>query len=398
MTTRRLVLGLWAFSLLMVIGETVFMALNGRTGVTENDVVNYALNLPLLVMPSIGALVARRLPGNPVGWILLGSGALVTFAAFCEGWALYGLFTEPGSLPAAGEAASISANIFIPPLVIMPVLLFLLFPDGRLPGRRWRAVVVMAVAAGTGAALNAGLFAETLDDVPFEGVPNELHVPVSDLLYESMGYAGWPLIALSIVLAAIGLILRLRRSRGTERQQLKWMAAAGAFFAATTTLSVGLHFGNLESIGGIVLILGYAAIPLAAGAAILRHRIYDVDLVINRALVYGALTALLAGAYVGLALLLSLALEPLTSGSDLAIALSTLGVAALVWPVRRRLQAVVDRRFYRHRYDAARTLERFAVRMRAQTDLDALRAEMTAVVRETMQPAHVSLWLREPGR
>ena len=393
--SRRLVLALWAFSILMVVGETVFMALNGRTGVTDNDLVNYALNLPLFVMPSIGALVARRLPGNPVGWILLGSGVLVTFAAFCEGWALYGLFTEPGALPAAREAASISANIFIPPLVIMPVLLFLLFPDGRLPGRRWRAVVVMAVAAGTGAALNAGLFAETLDDAPFAGVPNELHIPVPHALYQGVGYTGWPLIALSIVLAATGLIVRLRRSRGTERQQLKWMAAAGALFAVTTTASVTLHFANLESIGGITLILGYAAIPLAAGAAILRHRIYDVDLVINRALVYGALTALLAGTYVGLALLLGLALGPLTSGSDLAIALSTLGVAALVRPVRARMQGLVDRRFYRRKYDAERTLEQFAARLRTETDLATLQAELAAAVREAVQPAHVSVWLRE---
>jgi hypothetical protein len=277
------------------------------------------------------------------------------------------------------------------------VLLFLLFPDGRLPSPRWQPVIWLGAISLGATALETAV-AERLGDAPFEGVENPLGGGPLETVSGGVGWIGWPGLAVTVVLAATAMVLRLRRSRGEEHQQLKWMAAAAALFALTTSVSVITYFAGAEELGGGLLVVGYAAIPLAAGAAILRHRIYDIDLVINRALVYGALTALLAGAYVGLALLLSLALEPLTSGSDLAIALSTLGVAALVRPVRRRMQGLVDRRFYRRKYDAERTLERFAASLRTETDLDALRAELTAAVREAVQPAHVSVWLRGGSR
>jgi hypothetical protein len=202
--------------------------------------------------------------------------------------------------------------------------------------------------------------------------------------------------AVAIPIAAAAMIARLRRARGVERQQVKWVATAASIFAAGVLgTMVGVAAGHVDV--AALMILTFPLIPAAAGVAILRHRLYDIDLVINRALVYGALTALLAATYVGLALLLGLALEPITGGSDLSIALSTLAVAALVRPARRRVQTLVDRRFYRRKYDAQRTLERFAARLRAETDLEALRAELTAVAQETMQPAHVSLWLRGSG-
>ena len=190
---------------------------------------------------------------------------------------------------------------------------------------------------------------------------------------------------------------RFRHARGDERQQLRWFAAAGGVFALACVIYVA-PFSPLPSdtAGQAVVLLTFCGIPVAAGVAILRYRLYDLDLVVNRALVYGALTATLVGAYVGSVLLLQLALSPLTEQSDLAIAGSTLAVAALFGPARRRIQALVDRRFYRRRYDAALTLERFGGRLREQVDLDALGVDLKAVVAETVQPAHVSLWLRSP--
>jgi len=194
------------------------------------------------------------------------------------------------------------------------------------------------------------------------------------------------------------MILRLRRARGAERHQLKWITAAAALLPIYALVSSVVPVGENDGLGSAFVIFPLVVPGLTAGYAILRHRLYDVDLVINRALVYGALTVVLAGAYIGLVLLLGLALGPLTSESDLAIALSTLGVAALFQPARRRVQVVVDRRFYRRKYDTSRTLERFVARLRSETDLEALRSDLTGVVSETMQPAHVSLWLRGPER
>jgi len=266
----------------------------------------------------------------------------------------------------------------------------LLFPDGRLPSRRWRAV---AWCAGLGIGL---LFAADslspgpLDDYPRLSNPYGVDSPVREAA------AG---ISVLLLLAAmlgspLSLILRFRRSGIEQREQIKWLALAGA--AATATFAVALLGSDLwgDTVANAAIMLSIALLPVAAGVAILRHRLYDIDVVINRTLVYGALTAILGAAYLGTVLLLQVALSPVTESSDLAIAGSTLGVAALFRPARSRVQTLVDRRFYRGRYDAQRTLASFAVRLRDEVALDALSAELRAVVVDTMQPAHVSLWLR----
>jgi hypothetical protein len=228
-----------------------------------------------------------------------------------------------------------------------------------------------------------------------------------------MSRAGDVLAGIAFSLAAASLVVRFRRSRGTERQQLKWFAYVGLLAAAGLAVAMAqvlfgaqpgedVEGGWLELLGAIgwftalgAIVLG---IPLATGMAILRHRLYDIDVVINRTLVYGVLTATLLLSYLGLVLMLQLALGPLTEDNGLAIAGSTLGVAALFRPARARIQELVDRRFYRRKYDAAQTIERFGAHLRDEVELDSLSAELRGVVAETMQPAHVSLWLREATR
>jgi hypothetical protein len=281
-------------------------------------------------------------------------------------------------------------------LVILPAasFLLLLFPDGRLPSPRWRAVAWCA-GAGIGLLFAAdSLSSGPLADYPELANPYGVDSPVVDVVGGIAALA----LAVAMVGSPLSLVLRFRRAGRAERQQIKWLALAGAVAAVTFVLALASYEALPEGVSDRAIMLSILMLPVAAGVAILRHRLYDIDVVINRTLVYGALTATLAAAYFGSVLLLQLALSPLTEESDLAIAGSTLAVAALFRPARARIQHAVDRRFYRRRYDAARTLESFGTRLRDQVDLDALGADLRGVVTDTMQPAHVSLWLREGPR
>jgi hypothetical protein len=206
----------------------------------------------------------------------------------------------------------------------------------------------------------------------------------------------FPIIAICLVcvgLAAISLLLRFRRSRGDERQQFKWLAASAGLLLVLMPIQYVFEFSG---VAGAFFTVVLFALPVSVGIAILRYRLYEIDRIVNRAVVYGALSALLAGIYFGIVLAMQKVFSSFTGGSDLAIAVSTLAVAALFRPVRRRIQEIVDRRFYRAKYDAQETLEAFNARLRDEIDLDSLSGEIRAVVQETMQPAHVSLWLRTP--
>jgi hypothetical protein len=235
---------------------------------------------------------------------------------------------------------------------------------------------------------------ETLSTVTVE---NPLGVAGAQTALELIGAAGFALIVLATGGGVASLVVRFRKARGDERQQLKWLAlAAIAFLVAFASGPVIWNIPSLDSspLWPVLFLLAVGALPLATGIAILRYRLYDIDVVINRTLVYASLTALLAGAYFGLVLLFQLALEPVTEGNELAVAVSTLAVAALFRPARRRIQGFVDRRFYRRKYDAERTLAAFGGRLRDEVELEALAADLRGVVAQTMQPAHVSLWLR----
>jgi hypothetical protein len=353
----------------------------------------------------VGALVAARQPANAIGWILLATGIALTVGSLADANLL------SRTAPARGLSAWLSGWVWYVWLTLAGIFLPQLFPTGRPLSRRWRPVlwlgIVALVLSVTAAAFDPGRL-EVDSPVP---VVNPLGIggPVGDAL-PVVARLGDVLAAFAFVLAAASLVVRFRRSRGTERQQLKWFAYVGMLAATGLSLAMAevlfggqpgddVEGGWLEIVGAVGWFAALAAIvlgiPIATGMAILRHRLYDIDVVINRTLVYGALTATLAGAYLGSVLLLQLTLSPLTEDSGLAIAGSTLAVAALFRPARARIQELVDRRFYRSKYDAAHTIERFGAHLRDEVELDALSAELRTVVAETMQPAHVSLWLRE---
>jgi hypothetical protein len=347
-----------------------------------------------LAYACVGAVVAARAPENPIGWIFCVTGLAFGLATLSYEYARYGLYAT--AQPLAG--ASLAAGLPTETIAALLGLTVLLFPDGRLPSRRWRPAATSLLLAMALLAATDVLRPGRLDE-PFAAVSNPLGVPGWRRAMDVVNVGGWFLVIVGTAAAAVSVAVRLRRARGVERQQLKLVLAVGVVVAAVTALDMsswGLWaHGDLQIRIGLIGV-AFAAFPVAAGVAILRYRLYDIDVVINRTLVYGALTATLAAAYLGSVLLLQLVLQPLTESSSLAIAASTLAVAALFRPARSNIQALVDRRFYRRRYDTQRTLEAFAGRLRDEVALDALSTELRSVVTETMQPAHVSLWLRAP--
>jgi hypothetical protein len=356
----------------------------------------------------VGTLIASRLPGNAVGWLLLAIGLVLAIGALLDA-----SLRSPDA-PLLELSAWLSAWSFYVWLTIAAVFLPLVYPDGRLVSPRWRPVLWLGglslAFSVLGQALKPGII-DTDSAVPVQN-PVGLGGAAADAV-SFIGTAGNVLAGLAFLLAAASVVVRFRRSRDIERQQLKWFAYAGLLTCGGLVLAMaqvlfGAQPGDPAAEGGALEVVGsigwftaltavVIGIPVAAGFAILRHRLYDIDVVIRRTLVYGALTAALVATYVGGVLLLQLLLSPLTPESDLAIAGSTLAVAAAFGPLRVRIQTVVDRRFYRRRFDAAHTVESFSARLRDEVELGAVEGELRAVTAATMQPAHLSLWLRPEG-
>jgi hypothetical protein len=342
-----------------------------------------------LAFATVGTLVAARVPGNRIGPIFCVMGLILGVGNLLFQYADLALFIAP-SLP-AGEATAWLQNFGLPSCFGLLGVAVLLFPDGRLPSRRWRWVLVLAYAGIALTAIGYAFRPGVLDE-PFEHVVNPLGIGGMFGLMDALSGVGWMLMGASVGLAAIGSGLRLRRAHGVERAQLKWLGLAAAVTGSAIIIDVVSYFvpvGGLNALRTVSLGLGFTAFPLTAGMAILRHRLYDIDVVINRALVYGALTATLGATYLGLVLLTGLTIGQ----SNVAIAISTLAVAALFRPARASIQAAVDRRFYRRRYDAQRTLAAFGAQLRHEVDFDAVQHALVGVVGQTVQPAHVSLWL-----
>jgi hypothetical protein len=394
----------WALFALFVVlvVATVIVTLLGPA--PDEDLVGIAV----LGFGLVGALVASRQPRNPIGWLLLATGILLVLGALADA------NVKLDDAFARGLSAWLSDWTWYVWLTFAGIFLPLLFPTGRPLSPRWRRVLWLGVASLVLSVLGNALVPGRIDvdsPVPVDN-PFGIGGPVADV-WPVLARAGDVLAGIAFALAAASLVVRFRRSRGVERQQLKWFAYVGLIAAAGLAVAMAqvlfgaqpgedTEGGWLEVVGAIGWLTALGAIvigiPVATGMAILRHRLYDIDVVINRTLVYGALTATLAGAYLGSVLLLQLALGPLTEDNGLAIAGSTLAVAALFRPARARIQHAVDRRFYRRKYDAAHTIERFGARVRDEVELESLSAELRGVVADTMQPAHVSLWLREAAR
>jgi hypothetical protein len=370
-----------------------------------------------LAYPTVGALIASRLPSNSIGWLFCGVGLLYDAHRFTMAYADYALL-ENFALPGAEYAAWFSTLVGLAGWGITAVFLMLLFPDGRLLSPRWRIVAWVAVFGATSTALADAFMPGTLPTHNYVVNPFGLVGVIGGgfttyHLFPALWLLGTALLLIGSLAALFSLILRLHRATGDQRQQLKWFLYAAVpltvlgsldgldlIVANITTDFMSYPVYILYSLGLLlpilyVEVLALLAVPVCTYIAILRYRLYDIDVVINRTLVYGALTALLAAVYVGSVVSLQGALRTVTGQeSQLAVIASTLLIAVIFNPLRGRIQAFVDRRFYRKKYDAAKTLEAFSAKLRDETDLDALNDDLVRVVRETMQPAHVALWLR----
>jgi hypothetical protein len=394
MTARRAAWAMCGLSIALVVGGFVLFVLNDfiSTSGWGTGAEFLFLCVPMLAFPVVGALIAGREPRNAVGWVCVAAGLSLAVLGFSGQYALYAVQTHPGSVPGGETAAWVGEWAYVPAVVLLGIYLPMLFPTGRLLSRRWRLVVWLGAVSAVTSAAGAAFLPGPLED-SVASVDNPYAIAGTEPLN-----GGFGLMALCFLAAAASMVIRLRRATGIEREQQKWFSFAAVVLAALfgveilTGVFLGVPSGPLED----VVTVCFAFLPIATGIAILRYRLYDIDVVINRTLVYGALTGTLAATYLGSVLLLQLILSGITSGNGLAVAVSTLAVAALFQPARSRIQAAVDRRFFRRKYDAVRTLEAFGGHLRDQVDLDALGVELRAVVSDTMQPAHVSLWLRPP--
>jgi hypothetical protein len=348
----------------------------------------------LYAFPVVGVLVALHRPGNAIARLCLTIGMVWALEGAFWGGALYAM--EQGWDPtSAGLLATLGDSFVMPGLFLMATLLLLLFPDGRLPSPGWRWLALLS-----GASIASIYFLSLFSSEPWGWGRPDYDNPLA--IGSASGYEA-VLVAVSLpgffcVAASVAaLIRRYQRSTGMERLQLKWLVAAGALAVCvwpTTILLIEFH-GISEGAATAIAVGVFLLFPTAIGLAVLRYRLYDIDRLINRTLVYGFLTAGLATTYFLFVVGLQSLLRSVNGGSDLAIVITTLVIAALFLPARRRVQDAVDRRFNRRSYDAARTIDAFSARLRQQIDFDTLRYELLAVVDETMQPEKASLWLRK---
>ena len=393
-TAAWLAWSLWGLALTLTALALLLLALN--LSHPDTHIYDYWFgNTTVVITATVGAIVASRRPENPVGWLLCLSGVADSISHFCAQYAIYALLARPDS-PPAGEAF-VWIETWIPFITIgFGLFTILLFPTGRLPSRRWRWLGWLTVAF-----VFVGAISGAVTSGPVDGLGplrNPLGIGGFTSGFEAVVY---PMASFLAAASALSVFVRLRRATGVERQQIKWFA----YTVGVGSIAIVLEFITVAVDGPLWLQRAESAVFTAAvtattisiGIAILRYRLYDIDLIINRTLVYGSLTAILVGIYFGGVAATQTLFQALTSQEQLpqlVVVASTLVIAALFTPLRRRIQSLIDRRFYRRKYDARKTLEDFSAQLRDETDLNALSDDLVGVVRETMQPEHVSLWLR----
>jgi hypothetical protein len=409
-TASWLAWSLAALSMVMFLASVAFFVLTRAAQaedptslVTSRSIIDLLVSVPFLAFPLVGALIASRRPHNPIGWICLAVGLMWMLLGLFDYYGVYGL-AKPDTVPFPVVIYALVEWLWLPTVGLLAIYLLLLFPDGRLPSRRWRPLAWLSGLVIALLGVDSVLAPGPLSDL--EGVRNPFGLEAAPWLVDAEIVLLLLYVA-CILASAVSLILRYRHSGGEVREQIKWIALAGSFVSLLLSIVLGVLIVAevMRGIGGstplwlqgllFVMVLSFTGVPVAIGFAVLKYRLYDIDLLINRTLVYGSLTATLVALYFGGIVVLQRFFVTLTGQqSTLAVVASTLLIAALFNPLRRRIQSFVDRRFYRSKYDARKTLEDFSTRLREETDLDTLNNDLVGVVRDTMQPAHVSLWFR----
>jgi hypothetical protein len=383
------------------------VALTAGTGILarENDRLSwngFSTAITGLVVVSLAVLIVSRRPENAVGWILLVGSLSIFVGEFLGQWALYTLLTRPGALPFGLAAAWLSLWLWAPMIFMLFVLLPLLFPTGRPLSSRWRIVLWIAIIYLAIFIILAGLQPGPMEQ--FEPIPNPLGLAALASIWEPVVDALELLLLPMILLALLSLALRYRFSKGEERAQMKWFLFAAGFlflnaFRGITTELFGMFPQIPQPLEDTIFNLNIILIVVAIGVAVLKYRLYEIDFIIRKTLVYGVLTAVLAGLYFGSVVVLQSISQILTgeAQSEVVTILSTLGIASIFAPLRRRIQTAIDRRFYRRRYDSQKILEGFTGVLSNEVDLEALTDRLVQVISETMHPEHVSVWIRNPG-
>jgi hypothetical protein len=400
LSSRLLIWTLPPLYLAMAVPLVALQMANQRSTLVDN--VFGAVTLLLFVV--VGVLIAVRHPRNAIGWLLCGSALWLTAGNLAIEYAVYGLITHPGTLPGANWAGALGGWSRATAFFLVLTFLLLLFPTGRLLSPRWRVLVWLTLVGLAGQSV-ATLFGQQYSeggDQRLVSLDNPLGFLPTDVANVIQTLSLVVLVS-AVVGCVASVVVRFRRAAGVERQQLKWLTVGVLWAASFFAVAVSGAFFDVPLLQSPALFnVNFAGIALAVGIAILRHRLFDIDFIINRALVYGVLTAMLLATYAACilgaqAVLGALARDAGASSHQPIITVSTtLLVVALFRPLRARLQRVVDQRFYRRKYDAQKTLAAFGATLRTETELGSLSEHLVAVVDETMRPAHVSLWLRKP--